>query len=138
MDRIKWLKFFIYLTDVQANNGPHCFIEGSHRTRGIPSALLARGYARIPDADVFEHYPKTAEVRFLAPRGTVIAEDTRGLHKGLEVLGGDRLMLQLQFSDSLFGAPYARSHFRTLSPEMAGMVKAHPAVYKSYVENGRI
>jgi hypothetical protein len=138
MDRIKWLKLFIYLTDVEAANGPHCFIEGSHRTGGIPSALLARGYARIRDSDVFDHYVKATEVQFVAPRGTVIAEDTRGLHKGLEVRRGDRLMLQLQFSDSLFGAPYAPSCFRTLIPEMAGMVKAYPAVYKSYAQNAGV
>src|SRR5690606_18205340 len=31
MDRPRWLKFFIYLTDVAPENGPHCFIRGSHR-----------------------------------------------------------------------------------------------------------
>ncbi|MEI9804957.1 MAG: phytanoyl-CoA dioxygenase family protein [Pseudolabrys sp.] len=28
MDRIKWLKFFIYLTDVGPENGAHSFVEG--------------------------------------------------------------------------------------------------------------
>src|SRR6185503_13469174 len=118
MDRIKWLKFFIYLTDVEAANGPHCFVRGSHRTHGIPSSLLSKGYARIRDAEVFQYYARETEVRFVAPRGTVIAEDTRGLHKGMEVLSGDRLMLQLQLSNSLFGAPYAPSSFRRMTPEL--------------------
>ena len=38
IDRIKWLKVFIYLTDVGPQDGPHSFIEGSHRTGGIPDA----------------------------------------------------------------------------------------------------
>jgi hypothetical protein len=135
MDRIKWLKFFIYLTDVGPSNGPHCFVKGSHRTKGIPSALLSKGYARIQDKEVFRHYPREAEVQFLAPRGTVIAEDTRGLHKGLEVRSGDRLMLQLQFSSSLFGGSYPPFSFRTMIPEMKKMAEIYPVIYKNYLGN---
>ena len=36
------------------------------------------------------------------PRGTIFAEDTRGLHKGKHLLTGDRLLFQLEFSNSLF------------------------------------
>ena len=133
MDRIQWLKFFIYLTDVDADNGPHCFIKGSHRTDGIPSALLTKGYARLQDQEVFQYFSRDAEVRFLAPKGTVIAEDTRGLHKGLELHNDDRLMLQLQFSNSLFGGSYAPSSFRTMTREMAAMTKAYPGIYRDYL-----
>ena len=105
MDRIKWLKFFIYLTDVGTDNGPHCFVEGSHRTGGI-EAGLAKGYARLTDYDVEHYYPPSRIIQFIAPRGTIIAEDTRGLHKGMHVRQGDRLMLQLQFSNSLYGGTY--------------------------------
>ena len=135
MDRIKWLKFFIYLSDVGPANGPHCFIRGSHRRNGIPAALLAKGYARLMDEEVFRHYPREAEVQFLAPRGTVIVEDTRGLHKGLAVRSGDRLMLQLQFSDSLFGGTYPPASFRTLTPEAKRMIAAYPAIYRNYSGN---
>ena len=99
MDRIKWLKFFIYLTDVKPENGPHCFIAGSHRTGGIPQNLLAKGYSRLTDEEVAAAYPENRFVEFAAPRGTIIAEDTRGLHKGKNPGHGDRLVLQLQFSN---------------------------------------
>jgi hypothetical protein len=33
-----------------------------------------------------------------------MAIDTRGLHKGLELKNGERLILQLQFANSLFGS----------------------------------
>ncbi len=49
MDRIKWLKFFIYLTDVSTDNGPHTFVSGSHKLRGIPKHLLQKGYQRLTD-----------------------------------------------------------------------------------------
>jgi hypothetical protein len=37
LDRVKWVKFFIYLTDVTPDSGPHFFIAKSHRTGGIPA-----------------------------------------------------------------------------------------------------
>jgi hypothetical protein len=103
MDRVRWIKFFVYLTDVGAQSGPHCFVAESHRTNGIPRELLDRGYARLSDEDVARFYPSPSIQKFVAPRGTVIAEDTRGLHKGESVLKGDRLMLEFEFSNSLFG-----------------------------------
>jgi hypothetical protein len=103
MDRPRWLKFFVYLTDVETENGPHCFVRGSHRTGGIPRELLSRGYARHEDKDVERHFPPADRIRFIGRKGTVIAEDTRGLHKGQHVQRGDRLVLQLEFANSLFG-----------------------------------
>ena len=137
MDRIKWLKFFIYLTDVGPENGPHSFVCGSHRTGGIPAALLSKGYARLADEEVARHYASGDVVEFHARRGTVLAEDTRGLHKGLAVHSGDRLMLQLQFSNSLFGGYYSPASFRTMTQPLREMVAAHPAIYANYSDHGR-
>jgi hypothetical protein len=106
MDRPKWLKIFVYLTDVTIESGPHCFVEGSHKSGAIPRALLRRGYARIEDKEVYEAFGQHKERKFIAPAGTVIIEDTRGLHKGLHVQSGDRLIFQIQFSNSKFGANY--------------------------------
>ena len=135
MDRIKWLKFFVYLTDVGPENGPHSFVRGSHRTGGIPAALLSKGYARLTDEEVARHYAGGDVVQFHASRGTVLAEDTRGLHKGLAVRRGDRLMLQLQFSNSLFGGYYSPASFRAMTPPLREMVAAHPAVYANYLDH---
>lgn len=135
MDRIKWLKFFIYLTDVEADNGPHCFIAGSHRSGGIPRALLAKGYTRLSDEEVAAYYPPERFIEFTGPRGTVIAEDTRGLHKGKHLLSGDRLMLQLQFSNSLYGGLYAKTRFsRIASPALGEMLRRYPRLYSNYVD----
>jgi Phytanoyl-CoA dioxygenase (PhyH) len=135
MDRIRWLKIFIYLTDVGPGSGAHCFVEGSHRTHAIPPALLSKGYSRLTDGEVLRHFNRTRIVEMHAPRGTVIVEDTRGLHKGREVLSGDRLMLQLQFSSSLFGGRYPPVSFSALhSPSLARMAAARPGIYANYLD----
>jgi ectoine hydroxylase-related dioxygenase (phytanoyl-CoA dioxygenase family) len=105
MDRLKWLKIFIYLNDVEADNGPHCFVRGSHKPGSIPWSILSKGYRRIDDSEVMKFYAKKDEWQFHGKAGTIILEDTRGLHKGLHVHGQSRLMFELQFANSLFGAP---------------------------------
>jgi hypothetical protein len=102
MDTIRWLKVFIYLSDVTPQNGPHCFMEGTHRSGMIPLALRKKGYSRLTDEEVFRYFPKQNEITFNGAKGTVIFEDTRGLHKGQPVLEGSRLILSLQFSNVLF------------------------------------
>jgi hypothetical protein len=134
LDRIKWFKVFIYLTDVGRDNGPHSFIEGSHRTGGIPQSMLRRGYIRLSDAEVLGHYGSQREVVFSAPRGTVIVEDTRGLHKGNTVSGSSRLILQLQFSNSLFGGMYPKARFGPISdPRLQQMLHDAPDVYANFL-----
>jgi ectoine hydroxylase-related dioxygenase (phytanoyl-CoA dioxygenase family) len=133
MDRIKWLKFFVYLTDVGPDNGPHSFVEGSHCTGGITPSLLEKGYARLTDEEVSRQYPVDKVVEFTAPRGTIIAEDTRGLHKGKHVLKGDRLMFQLQFSNSLFGGEYPKSTFSQVhDAQLRQMISAYPRLYSNF------
>ncbi len=133
MDRIKWVKFFIYLTDVASENGPHYFVAGSHRTGGIAPELLSKGYARLGDDEVKRHYAAQDIVEFAAPRGTILAEDTRGLHKGQHVHHGHRLVLQIQFSNSLFGPPYPKVSFEALRDRrLEAMVRRHPRIYAAY------
>lgn len=134
MDRIKWLKFFIYLTDVTADNGPHSFVAGSHRTGGMPDALLSQGYSRLEDRDVEAHFDRQKMIEFTAPRGTILAEDTRGLHKGKHVVSGHRLILQLQFSNSLFGTTYAPARFGpSIDRRLLDVARRYPALYTRFL-----
>lgn len=117
MDRIRWIKFFFYLNDVTTDNGPHTFVEGSHRDGGIPSRFSSRGYARIADSEVLEAFGEGRLKEMLGPAGTILAEDTRGLHKGKHVLAGHRLLFQIQFSNSLFGASFSRPELKIIHSE---------------------
>jgi hypothetical protein len=134
LDRLKWLKVFIYLTDVGPDNGPHTFVAGSHRTGSIPARFLRRGYARLPDDEVRDAFGASACVELTAPRGTIIVEDTRGLHKGKVVRAAPRLVLQLQLSNSLFGATYGKHHLRTIhDPGLRELLSHRPAIYEAFL-----
>jgi ectoine hydroxylase-related dioxygenase (phytanoyl-CoA dioxygenase family) len=134
MDRVKWLKFFFYLTDVNTESGPHCFIEGSHKTRGIPKKLLSHGYARLTDEDIDSYYPKSKYIEYNAKKFTVIAEDTRGLHKGKPVLNGSRLLFQFTLSDHMFGGYYSSRKIKKFAnPEIENFIKSHNGIYERYL-----
>ena len=109
LDRFKWLKFFFYITDVGPEQGPHTYITGSQLSGGIPEHLLRAGYSRLEDSAVESCYKKDSIKVFTGLRGSIIAEDTRGLHKGKNVTNGDRLMFQLQFSNCMFGSVYEKA-----------------------------
>lgn len=102
LERPRWLKIFVYLTDVDSDSGPHCFVAKTHRSGAIPQDLLERGYARILDEEVAAVYPREDILSFTGPVGTLIAEDTRGLHKGKNLKHGERLVFQIQYSNTLF------------------------------------
>jgi hypothetical protein len=96
--------------------------------------LLEKGYARLTDEEVNTQYPADSFIEFTAPRGTIIAEDTRGLHKGKHVIKGDRLMFQLQFTNSLFGGEYPKTKTNeVINPALAEMISACPRLYSNYV-----
>ena len=101
-DRLSFLKFFIYLTDVTPETGPHVYIRGSHRK--IPFALRADGRKTDEAVKRAGLWDEVQEI--CGPAGTLMAVDTIGLHKGKTPLTGDRLALENEFATSLFGAEY--------------------------------
>ena len=136
MDRVRWLKIFIYLTDVGPNDGPHHFVSGSHQTGAIPEKILNKGYNRLSDDEVIQSFGEKKLVEFCAPKGSIIVEDTRGLHKGdvVKANGRSRLMLQLQLSNSLFGgtAPSARLN-KISHPELAKRVQSDSLIFEQFM-----
>jgi len=134
LDRFKWLKIFIYLTDVGIDDGPHSFIKGSHVLGGVPKAMMEKGYARLSDDEVMNHYGAQNEIKFTAPRGTIIIEDTRGLHKGNPVIRNSRLILQLQLSNCLFGGVYPKNYLPAQRhPALQKRIDSMPDVYQAYL-----
>ncbi|MGI8581152.1 MAG: phytanoyl-CoA dioxygenase family protein [Chitinophagaceae bacterium] len=116
MDRIKWLKIFFYITDVSENNGPHCYIEGSHKPGNKPDSLLKRGYARISDEDLKPYYKSESFKVLCADAGTIFAGDTKCWHKGSPLLNGHRLAFELEYTSSLFGANIPKMQVKNASP----------------------
>lgn len=103
MDRIKWLKLFFYINNVSEQNGPHIFVEGSHRSGNQPKAIRRKGYQRIPDDEIACFYPPEKVKSIVGPAGTAFLADTRGYHKGLTPVKGERLVFVIEFSSGLFG-----------------------------------
>lgn len=91
-DDLNFIKLFIYLTNVEADNGPHEFIRGSH------SMQLLHEIRRYDDDEVFSAFGRDRLVNFVGPAGTVFLENTYGLHRGQPVQAGKRLILQVVYS----------------------------------------
>jgi hypothetical protein len=133
MDRIKWLKLFVYLTDVTPRSGPTCFIRGSHRWGSQPRELLGFGYSRIPEELIRQHYPTDRIVELTAKRGSIVAVDTRGFHKGKPLEEKDRLVFQIEYCDSLFGAAYEKTRV-ALPPAspLRGLSEKYPRIFSKF------
>lgn len=129
MDRIKFLKFFLYLSDVGPDNGPHCFVRGTHRR--LPKPL--RQDKRHTDDEVFRHLPRDRELVITGRKGTLVAEDTRGLHKGLPLAAGHRLIFQVEFALNLFGMHYPHVPLGdAASPYFRAMMARYPYTFAAY------
>jgi ectoine hydroxylase-related dioxygenase (phytanoyl-CoA dioxygenase family) len=132
MERIKWLRYFIYLTDVTPESGPHCFIKGTHRTGAIPQNLLKQGYVRHGDDVILNLYGKDAYREFTGLRGTIVAEDSRGFHKGKHPTNGDRLMLAFEMSNTTFGSNKRHTIRNIRVPQLADYARDYPRVYSNF------
>ena len=132
MERVRWLRYFIYLTDVSADSGPHCFIEGTHRTGSIPKHLRDRGYTRHSDETMLDTYGKAAYREFVGRRGTIIAEDSRGFHKGALPKAGDRLLLAFELSSSTFGANKRHLIRNIRVTQFRDYAKKYPRLYANF------
>lgn len=92
IDAYKFLKFFVYLVDVDENGGPHAIIPGTHKSK----SFFEKKNRRLTDEQVHERY-NCKPVTILGKRGEGFFEDTFTYHKGTTPLK-PRLMLQVEYS----------------------------------------
>ncbi len=90
-----FLKFFIYLSDVDIDSGAHTYIEGS---QGIGKPAHLSRSKRYKRDELLKHYGDEKEIVFSAPAGTIIAEDTSGFHKGTTPKTNYRMLLHMQYA----------------------------------------
>ncbi|GIW23578.1 MAG: hypothetical protein KatS3mg068_2585 [Candidatus Sericytochromatia bacterium] len=110
MDRLRQLKLFIMITDVDSESGPHVFVKNSHKK--LPFSLLRDG--RYSDQEVYSQYNKNDIIEFCLKKGAVLLEDTRGLHKGMEIKNKskNRIIFQICYSMNLFGQNYDKFNLK--------------------------
>jgi hypothetical protein len=92
VDDWKFLKLFIYLTDVDDDSGPHVYVQKSCKhNRTLP-------IRRYSDIEIEELFGKQNILPMLARKGEGLLEDTFGFHKGQLAKTKRRLLLQVQYS----------------------------------------
>jgi hypothetical protein len=104
LERLKWLKIFFYLTDVNDENGPHKYVESTHKIFSKPYKFLKKGYQRIDDEEIERHYGEKKIKSINGKMGTVIIGDTSCFHKGTLPSGKPRLIFEFEIANSLFGS----------------------------------
>jgi hypothetical protein len=104
LDRLSWLKIFIYLTNVDENSGPHWYVEGSHIPENKRKNILKRGYVRLEDEELEFVYGKNKLKKVMGSAGTILYGNTLAFHKGESPRSSERLILELQYTANNYGA----------------------------------
>ncbi|MBV8214533.1 MAG: hypothetical protein JOZ08_15070 [Verrucomicrobia bacterium] len=99
MSNPKFFQVFLYLNDVDDNNGPHCAIPGTHRAKA--RELWRDG--RISDEEMASFYSRDTWRTEKGPAGTLFIVDTVAFHKGLAPVAGERRICSLYYANTLFG-----------------------------------
>jgi hypothetical protein len=100
VDDLRFIKLFIYLTDVDENSGPHAFVKGTH---GINKLTDIR---RLSEEEVAREFGAENMLSFTGPAGTAFIENTYGVHRGVPPKTRTRLLFQVLYSLNEFvGGP---------------------------------
>lgn len=115
LDDFRFVKFFFYLTDVDATAGPHVAVLGSHRHKHRKSFLDHLVVRRYSDEEIEQDYGADKIVTITGKAGTGFVEDTICIHKGTTPTAKDRLVLQFQYALNDFGNQHDDIDERSLS-----------------------
>jgi len=90
---LKFIKFFIYLNDVDENGGPFAFVRGSNAKK---FEYHLQKY-RWEDKEIESYYGKENQLLLTAKAGDLIVAQTTGYHKGTKPINNERYMLTLNY-----------------------------------------
>jgi hypothetical protein len=92
VDDWRFVKLFVFLTDVGDNNGPHIYVSGS------ADCNLLTKIRRYGDGEIIAAFGAGSIIVNQGAAGTGFLENTSGFHKGKPVQNGTRLMFQAVYS----------------------------------------
>jgi hypothetical protein len=92
VDDWRFLKLFVYLTDVDEDAGPHVYLPASH------SRNTLMRIRRYEDSELETAFPDLKPHRFTGPAGTMFLENTFGFHRGYPPRTSPRLIFQVTYS----------------------------------------
>jgi SAM-dependent methyltransferase len=125
------LRIYIYLTDVDFCSGALTMIPGSH-TLSSNSPQDAKEYRHSEESSVTPSMAKS----FVGSAGKIIFVDPHALHTFLPVQNDKkRIMLELQYSNSLIGSGYTRipsSCLLSMYPNLHQLLKDFPKVFQAF------
>lgn len=128
---VTFIKAFIYLSDVDENNGPHIYVEGS--TNDYEDKLPTKVSSdRLTDDDVCKAFGKDRIKSITGPKGQIAFVNTRGFHRGSSVIEGHRLLLQLEYASSLYFNPVNSFDVTCLSTTYKSLQKKIPRIFMNY------
>lgn len=94
----RFLKFFIYLDDVDENGGPFCYIEGTHQKKFWLNGQSFNQQYNWPTDIINKIHEGENEIKYLtAKKGDLLMADTNGWHRGIKPLNKNRTMLTLDY-----------------------------------------
>ncbi len=93
IDSPKFLKIFIYLTDVDLDSGPHVIVPGTHKRKSIKEKLNRR----LNDMQIESNKNYNNPIIKIGPKGSMFFEDTFAYHKGTTPVK-PRLIMQAEYS----------------------------------------
>lgn len=93
IDALKFLKLFIYLTDVDENSGPHVIISKTHKRK----TLFEKLNRRLTDEEATKRFKKDSINVMTANAGEGFFEDTFAYHKGATPKK-PRFILQIEYA----------------------------------------
>ena len=94
-DGLRFLKYFIFLSDCDKDKGAHYLVKGSAQ-KGF---LDGFGFARLDKNEISKHFNEDSIKIFEGPKGFNFLEDTNNFHSGSIPKKGQRIMLVLVFMD---------------------------------------
>ena len=109
----RFVKLFVYLTDVEIDGGPHAYVRGSADVgdwmRGLekakrddpdnaPRFLEMINAVRKRDEDVLDFFGPDRIEHITGQAGEAFLVDTSGIHKGLPPTEQDRLLFQATYA----------------------------------------
>lgn len=93
IDALKFVKFFVYITDVDIDSGPHVIISNTHKRKNIFEKINRR----LTDKQVNERYNEEQINIMTGISGEGFFEDTFSYHKGTTPKK-PRLILQVEYT----------------------------------------
>lgn len=124
VDDLRFIKLFIYLTDVDGESGPHAFVPKSHKHMGY------RTIRRYSDEEIKSEFGENGIKYFTESKGSAFLENTFGLHKGQLPKKKRRLLFQAQYSLH----PIGLSEYSPLKLSNETNEKFDPYTNRLYIE----